>query len=139
MYRRLSYLFLLAALLLSLGLSGPARVTAAPSIQPLARSAVFVDTDTGVDDALALALLLRAPTANLVGISTVVGNTSVDNATKNVLTVLDVAGRTVPVTVGAATPRAWARRMAGTAARSQRPTHLATRRRSTSSSKLISS
>jgi inosine-uridine nucleoside N-ribohydrolase len=102
MYRRLSHLFLLAALVIGIGLAGAQPAAAAPAV--VSRTPVFIDTDTGVDDAVALALLLRAPTANVVGISTVVGNTSVDNASRNVLTVLDIAGRTVPVTVGADKP-----------------------------------
>lgn len=105
MYRRLSSLFLLVALLLSAGFIAPTFAVAAPSVA--SRATIFVDTDGGVDDAAALALLLRAPSASLVGVSTVVGNTSVDNATKNVLTILDLAGRNVPVTVGASQPRAF--------------------------------
>lgn len=104
MYRRLSRLFLLTVLLVSIGMTHANAHAAAPSAPPTARHAIFVDTDTGVDDAVALALLLRAPSINLVGISTVAGNTSVDNATRNVLTVLDAANRTVSVTIGAAKP-----------------------------------
>jgi inosine-uridine nucleoside N-ribohydrolase len=65
---------------------------------------LFCDTDIGDDDALAITLLLRAPTIELVGFSTVAGNTTVENATRNLLTLLDVAGRTIPVTLGAARP-----------------------------------
>lgn len=69
-------------------------------------STFFVDTDTGVDDAVALALLLRAPEAKIVGITTVAGNTTVENATNNVLSLLDVAkpSPAIPVTIGAAAP-----------------------------------
>ena len=52
---------------------------------------VIVDTDTGVDDAAALAWLFnqagRDP-SKILGIATVVGNTTVDNATENVLYML---------------------------------------------------
>ncbi len=65
---------------------------------------LFVDTDIGVDDALAIAYLLREPHTNLVGFTTVFGNTTVDNATRNLLTVLDAAGKQYPITVGAAAP-----------------------------------
>src|SRR5919201_6352586 len=65
---------------------------------------IFVDTDTGVDDATAIAWLLNERSANVVGFTTVAGNTTVENATQNVLTVLDVANRHVPVTVGASAP-----------------------------------
>src|SRR6476661_5953548 len=69
--------------------------------------AYFVDTDIGVDDAVAIAWLLRDPSANVLGFTTVAGNTSVENATQNLLTLLDVAGRRAPVTIGAAEPRVY--------------------------------
>jgi inosine-uridine nucleoside N-ribohydrolase len=65
---------------------------------------IFVDTDIGVDDATAVAWLLQAREANLLGFTTVAGNTTVENATQNLLTLLDTARRQVPVTMGAAEP-----------------------------------
>jgi inosine-uridine nucleoside N-ribohydrolase len=65
---------------------------------------IFVDTDIGVDDATAVAWLLQAREANVLGFTTVMGNTTVENATHNLLTLLDVARRRVPVTMGAAEP-----------------------------------
>lgn len=63
---------------------------------------VFLDCDTGIDDALALAYLLRSPRARLVGISTVSGNTDARQAAANSLGLLALAGRSdVPVAVGA--------------------------------------
>lgn len=63
---------------------------------------VFLDCDTGIDDALALAYLLRSPLAELVGISTVSGNTDAALAAVNSLGLLALAGRAdVPVAVGA--------------------------------------
>ncbi|WP_230673390.1 nucleoside hydrolase [Rathayibacter sp. Leaf248] len=63
---------------------------------------VFLDCDTGIDDSLALAYLLRSPRADLVGISTVSGNTDARQAAVNTLGLLALAGRTgVPVAVGA--------------------------------------
>ena len=52
---------------------------------------MIIDTDTGVDDAAALAWLFSQADNNpnqILGIATVVGNTTVDNATKNVLYLL---------------------------------------------------
>ncbi|MCA9981036.1 MAG: nucleoside hydrolase [Anaerolineales bacterium] len=74
-----------------------------------AREPVYlvIDTDTGVDDAAALGWLLSQDRYRyeLLGITTVAGNTTVDNATNNVLTVLDAAGRAdIPVVKGAAAP-----------------------------------
>jgi purine nucleosidase len=68
---------------------------------------LIVDTDPGVDDAAAIVWLLsqeRYP-VEVLGIATVVGNTTVDNGTNNVLTLLDVLGQTdVPVVMGTALP-----------------------------------
>ncbi len=63
----------------------------------------------GVDDAAALAWLLVSaePSLDVVGVSTVFGNSSVDNAAANVFALLDSVGRSdIPVAVGAAAPRA---------------------------------
>ncbi|MBF4463302.1 MULTISPECIES: nucleoside hydrolase [unclassified Rathayibacter] len=63
---------------------------------------VFLDCDTGIDDALALAYLLRSPRARLLGISTVSGNTDARQAAVNSLGLLALAGRgDIPVAVGA--------------------------------------
>lgn len=65
---------------------------------------VFVDTDIGIDDAVAIAGLLNDRSAHVVGFSTVFGNTSVENSTRNLLTLLAAAGVQKPVTIGAAQP-----------------------------------
>jgi purine nucleosidase len=53
---------------------------------------IVFDTDLGIDDALALLYLLRAPEAKLEAITTVHGNVPVDVATRNVFEVLSVVG-----------------------------------------------
>jgi len=66
---------------------------------------LFLDCDTGVDDALALALLLADPGVQLTGVSTVSGNTSAAQAARNTLDLLALARqRDVPVAVGAHDP-----------------------------------
>jgi purine nucleosidase len=63
---------------------------------------VYLDCDTGIDDSLALAYLLNAPDANLVGVGTVVGNTSAEQGARNSIDLLSLAGRdSIPVAVGA--------------------------------------
>jgi inosine-uridine nucleoside N-ribohydrolase len=52
------------------------------------RRRVIIDTDPGVDDALALILALQSPELCVDAITTVSGNVHVDQATQNVLTVL---------------------------------------------------
>ena len=62
---------------------------------------LYLDCDTGVDDALALAYLLAFPEVDLVGIGTVSGNVSAARAARNTLDLLGLAGRgDVPVAVG---------------------------------------
>jgi purine nucleosidase len=65
----------------------------------------YLDCDTGVDDALALALLAGHPGVTVAGIGTVSGNTGAGQAARNTLDVLALAGRDdVPVAVGAHHP-----------------------------------
>jgi len=65
----------------------------------------YLDCDTGVDDALALALLLGHRGVALTGIGTVSGNTAAAQAARNTLDLLALAGRhDVPVAVGAHHP-----------------------------------
>ncbi|GKS56667.1 hypothetical protein YTPLAS18_01940 [Nitrospira sp.] len=66
---------------------------------------VVIDTDPGVDDALAILLALRSPELQVVGMTTVSGNVSLRLATRNVFHVLSLARATnIPVGVGAARP-----------------------------------
>ncbi|KAJ4443434.1 hypothetical protein ANN_05103 [Periplaneta americana] len=69
---------------------------------------VIVDVDAGVDDAMALILLLAADGIKLIqimGITCTHGNTSVNNVCTNVLRLLGTAGRfDIPVYQGAEEP-----------------------------------
>lgn len=66
---------------------------------------VFVDVDTGLDDALALALLSRMDNVSVVGVSTVAGNVPIGFSTENTLRVLSWLGAEhVPVFRGASRP-----------------------------------
>src|SRR5919108_315415 len=69
---------------------------------------VIIDTDPGVDDALALILALQSPELCVDAITTVSGNVDVDLATRNVLTVLGLfpPERRPPVAKGAERPLA---------------------------------
>jgi purine nucleosidase len=65
----------------------------------------IVDVDTGVDDALALALAVRHPQLQVEMVTTVAGNVSLELTTRNTLKVLDWLGATdVPVAAGADRP-----------------------------------
>jgi purine nucleosidase/pyrimidine-specific ribonucleoside hydrolase len=54
------------------------------------RIRVIIDTDPGVDDALAILLALSSPELDVVGITTVCGNVPVGQATKNLFRVLNL-------------------------------------------------
>ncbi|HEX6289374.1 MAG TPA: nucleoside hydrolase, partial [Herpetosiphonaceae bacterium] len=65
---------------------------------------LIIDTDTASDDAVALMMALRAPHVDVVAITTVAGNVSVAQATRNALTVVERCGAEVPVYRGLARP-----------------------------------
>lgn len=66
---------------------------------------VFVDVDTGVDDAMALAYLFASPEADLVGIASTAGNVGVHEVCRNNLALLQLCGITgVPVSTGSEIP-----------------------------------
>ena len=66
---------------------------------------VILDCDPGHDDAIALLLALASPEVDLVGVTTVHGNQTLEKTTDNALRVLALVGREdVPVAVGADRP-----------------------------------
>ncbi|MBQ2658496.1 MAG: nucleoside hydrolase [Erysipelotrichaceae bacterium] len=54
---------------------------------------IWIDTDTGVDDSLALLCACGIEEFDMAGISAVAGNTTIDNAFRNARDVLSLAGR----------------------------------------------
>jgi pyrimidine-specific ribonucleoside hydrolase len=66
---------------------------------------ILLDCDPGHDDAIAILLALASPEVELLGITTVHGNQTLEKTTRNALRVLELAGRTdVPVARGADGP-----------------------------------
>ena len=65
------------------------------------RIPIIFDTDIGVDDAFALLLAAGDPNLDLLGITTVFGNNSVDNCTENALRMCELLDLNVPVAKGA--------------------------------------
>lgn len=61
---------------------------------------IFIDTDCGVDDALALAVLIRYYGIDIAGITSTSGNTSARQAASNVGVVLKAMGHHIPVIAG---------------------------------------
>ena len=67
---------------------------------------VVIDTDPGADDALALLMALNCPDLLIEGITTVGGNATLAETTRNALRLVDhvAGGRDVPIAVGADRP-----------------------------------
>ena len=66
---------------------------------------IIIDCDPGHDDAIALLLALASPEVNLLGVTTVAGNSTLDKTTMNALKVLELSDhQEVPVAVGASRP-----------------------------------
>ena len=66
---------------------------------------VLIDCDPGTDDALAIFAALNSPDLEVVGITTVGGNASLADTTRNALGLLEVCGRgDIPLWRGAARP-----------------------------------
>jgi len=66
---------------------------------------ILIDCDPGHDDAIALLLALASPEVELLGVTSVAGNQTLDKTTANALRVLEFAGRgDVPVAAGADRP-----------------------------------
>ncbi len=68
-------------------------------------SRVIIDTDPGVDDALALLLAMRSPELKIEGITAVAGNVPLELTLPNALRMVEISGRTeIPVAAGAKAP-----------------------------------
>ncbi len=66
---------------------------------------IIIDTDPGVDDALALLLAMRSPEVSIEAITPVAGNVPLDLTLPNALRMVEAAGRTsIPVAAGASGP-----------------------------------
>ncbi|MGY1855721.1 nucleoside hydrolase [Modestobacter sp. SYSU DS0290] len=73
--------------------------------RPPAPTPLVIDTDPGIDDALAVLLALASPEVDLRLVTTVHGNVGLARTTENALRVLHLAGRSdVPVAAGARSP-----------------------------------
>lgn len=65
---------------------------------------VLFDTDPGCDDAVMLAAALGHDAVDVVGVTTVCGNTTIENTTRNALSILELGGYDVPVARGCGRP-----------------------------------
>lgn len=66
---------------------------------------IIIDTDPGHDDAIALMLACKSPEFEVLAVTTVAGNTIIENTTRNARFVLGFIGRSdIPIYSGAARP-----------------------------------
>lgn len=65
---------------------------------------VIIDTDPGIDDAMAILLAHLAPNIELIGLTTIFGNISVEQATINALYLVEKMEVNIPVAQGEARP-----------------------------------
>lgn len=65
---------------------------------------IIIDCDPGYDDAVALLLAAGSPSVEVLAITTVAGNQTLEKVTRNTLRIATLAGLDVPVAAGAARP-----------------------------------
>jgi hypothetical protein len=119
----------------------PAVPRSAPLGTPDRPLPLIIDSDPGLDDALAIGLAVARPELDLLAVTTVGGNADVHHCTENALRLLEAYGRAdVPVAEGAAgparlsgPPRSTARAASGGRSCRHRRRHPGLRGRSSSS------
>ena len=66
---------------------------------------IIIDTDPGIDDTMAIYFALNSPELEVIGLTTVYGNTSNIQGTENALRILEIANKEgIPVHTGASKP-----------------------------------
>lgn len=65
---------------------------------------IIIDTDPGIDDAMAIFYAAAAEDIDLLGLTAIFGNVTVDTATRNALRLVEAAGLDIPVARGAEKP-----------------------------------
>ena len=68
------------------------------------KSRIIIDTDPGHDDALAILLLEKSGSVSVEAVTTVAGNSSIQNTTNNARYILDLVGSNTPLYSGAPKP-----------------------------------
>ncbi|MFC3120925.1 nucleoside hydrolase [Agaribacter flavus] len=65
---------------------------------------IILDTDPGIDDAMAIFFAFQSPEIEVLGLTTVFGNVPAEMAAQNGLSLVELAGKDIPVTKGASVP-----------------------------------
>ncbi|KAI3927174.1 hypothetical protein MKW92_049037 [Papaver armeniacum] len=73
-------------------------------VEATKKKKIIIDTDPGIDDAMAIFVALNSPEVEVIGLTTIFGNVYTTLATRNALHLLEFAGRTdIPVVEGSRT------------------------------------
>lgn len=70
----------------------------------MGKSQILIDTDPGIDDAMAIIYAQLDQDIELVGLTTIFGNVTTDIATRNALALVEMIGSDIPVSRGAEKP-----------------------------------
>jgi inosine-uridine nucleoside N-ribohydrolase len=65
---------------------------------------IIIDTDPGIDDAMAIFFAIASPDLEILGLTTTFGNVSVDQATTNALNLVEMVDNSIPVARGVSVP-----------------------------------
>lgn len=65
---------------------------------------IIIDTDPGIDDAMAIFFAFQSPDLDVLGLTATFGNVPLDMAARNALTLCEVAGKDIPVCAGVKFP-----------------------------------
>ena len=65
---------------------------------------IILDTDPGIDDAMAIFFAFQSPDIDVLGLTTVYGNVPVTMSARNARTLCDLAEQNIPVTQGVGMP-----------------------------------
>lgn len=72
---------------------------------PKRREKVIIDTDPGIDDSMAILMAFQSPELDILGLTTIFGNVTTEDATRNALILCEIAGcPDVPVAEGSPEP-----------------------------------
>ncbi|CAI9097773.1 OLC1v1034260C2 [Oldenlandia corymbosa var. corymbosa] len=69
------------------------------------REKLIIDTDPGIDDSMAILMAYQSPELEILGLTTIFGNVTTENATRNALLLSEIAGCPgIPVAEGSPGP-----------------------------------
>ncbi|KAL0338611.1 UNVERIFIED_CONTAM: Uridine nucleosidase 1 [Sesamum angustifolium] len=69
------------------------------------REKIIIDTDPGIDDSMAILMAFQSPELEILGLTTIFGNVTTEDATRNALLLCEIAGcPDVPVAEGSPEP-----------------------------------